>query len=79
MTLRGEYYWDLFFLIVQNHHHLEQLKKLYWNRVSEDLHDFFKFNLCCHNIFKIKNILTINIHLSFFKKTTLSEYVIFFF
>ena len=30
----------------------------------EDLYEFFKFNLCCYNIFKIKNILIININLS---------------
>jgi len=42
-------------------------KELYWRMVLgglEDLYEFFKFNLCCYNIFKIKNILIININLS---------------
>jgi len=36
-------------------------QKLYCMRVLEDLHEFFKFNLCSYNILKIKNILIINI------------------
>jgi len=31
------------------------------------LYTFFKFNLCCYNIFKLKNILIININLSLSK------------
>jgi len=43
-------------------------KKLYWMRVWEGLCEFFKFNICCNNILKIKNILIININLSLSKK-----------
>jgi len=46
-------------------------KKLYWRRgfwVLEGLYEFFKFNLCCYIIFKIKNIVIICINLSFSKK-----------
>ena len=43
----------------------EETKKLYWMRILEGLDNFFKFNLCCYNTLKIKNILIINIHLSF--------------
>jgi len=38
----------------------------FW-RVLKGLYEFFKFNLCSYNILKIKNILIININLSFFK------------
>ena len=34
--------------------------------VLEGLHEFFKFNLCSYNIFKIKNTLIVSINLSFF-------------
>jgi len=34
----------------------------------EGLHEFFKFNLYSYSIIKIKNILIININLSFSKK-----------
>jgi len=37
--------------------------------------EFFKFNLCCYNILKIKYILIIKINLIFSKKNTLSENV----
>jgi len=43
-------------------------KKLYWRRVLESLYEFFKFNLYCYDIFKIKNIVIICINLSFSKK-----------
>jgi len=43
-------------------------KKLYWRRVLESLYKFFKFNLYCYIIFKIKNIVIICINLSFSKK-----------
>ena len=48
-------------------------QKLSWRRVFfwgglKGLHQFFKFNLC-YKISKIKNILIININLSFSKKT----------
>jgi len=46
----------------------------FW-RVFEDLHEFFEFNWFCYNIIKIKNILIININLSFFLKITLSKNV----
>jgi len=50
----------------------------WWN--LDVLNKFFKFNLCCYNILKIKNILIININLSFSKKKSLfnisiSQYV----
>ena len=38
-----------------------------FSSVLEASYQFFKFNLC-YNIFKIKNILIININLSFSKK-----------
>jgi len=34
----------------------------------EGLYEFFKFNLCCFNILKIKNILLISISLSLSKR-----------
>jgi len=36
--------------------------------LEEGLCEFFKFNICCYNILKIKNILIIRINLSFSKK-----------
>jgi len=33
----------------------------FW-KVLEDLHEFFKFNLCSYNIIKKKNILIISIN-----------------
>ena len=42
----------------------EGTKKLY----LKGLYEFFKLNLCCYNIFKIKNIIIICINLSFSKK-----------
>jgi len=36
--------------------------------LEEGLYEFFKFNICCYNILKIKNILFINISLSLSKK-----------
>jgi len=35
----------------------------FWG-VWEGLYEFIKFNICCYNIFKIKNILIISINLS---------------
>jgi hypothetical protein len=43
--------------------------KLYWRKILVDLDKFFKFNLCCYNILKVKNRLIINIHLLFFTKS----------
>jgi len=36
--------------------------------VKEGLYEFFKFNLSCYKILKIKNILIISINLSFANK-----------
>jgi len=41
---------------------------------NKSLHEFFKL-YSCYNIFKIKNILIININLLFYKKNTLSKTV----
>ena len=41
--------------------------------ILEDLYKFFKFSMYCYNIFKIKNILIININLSFSKKVLLKN------
>jgi len=38
--------------------------------VREGSYKFFKFNICSYNILKIKNILTISVNLSLFKKNT---------
>ena len=60
-----------FLLIIKNPPNLEGLKNCigggFWG-VMEGLYEFFKFNLCCYNILKIKNILIISISLSFSKK-----------
>jgi len=45
-----------------------ETQKLYWRRDLDGLYEFFEFNLYCYNILKIKNILIININLSFSKK-----------
>jgi hypothetical protein len=47
--------------------------QLYWRRFFESLCKFFKFDLYCYNIPKIKNILIINIHLLFSTKTLLEN------
>ena len=36
--------------------------------ILKSLYELFKFNLCCYNTFKIKNIVIIYINLSFSKK-----------
>ncbi len=58
-------------VIIKNPPHLGELKNCngggFW-RVMEGLYEFFKFNLCCYNILKIKSILIISISLSFSKK-----------
>ena len=60
-----------FLLIIKNPPHLGELKNCigggFWG-VMEGLYEFFKFNLCCYNILKIKSILIISISLSFSKK-----------
>ena len=53
----------------------EETKNLYWMRVLRGLYEFFKFNIRCYNILKIKNILIISINLSLSKKNTLSKNV----
>jgi len=40
---------------------------VFWGGL-EGLYEFFKFNMCCYIIFKIKNIVIIWINLSFSKK-----------
>jgi len=47
-------------------------KKLYQSKVLEGLYEFFKLNLCCYIIFKIKNIVIICINVSFSKKLLLN-------
>ena len=53
-----------FLLIIKNPPHLGELKNCigggFWG-VMEGLYEFFKFNLCCYNILKIKSILIISI------------------
>ena len=60
-----------FLLIIKNPPHLGELKNCigggFWE-VMEDLYEFFKSNLCCYYILKIKSILIISISLSFSKK-----------
>lgn len=61
----------LLFFIIQNAPHLKELTycigRGFW-RMLEGLYEFFKFNLCCYNIFKIKNKIITCINLSFSKK-----------
>jgi len=60
----------MFFFIIHNLPYLRELKNSIGGRlwrVLEDLYEFFKINLCCYNILKIKNILIISINLSFSK------------
>jgi hypothetical protein len=51
--------WGLTFLHKTKPSSFGGTKKLYWRRVLEDLYEFFKFNICCYIIFKIKNIVII--------------------
>jgi len=64
----GEGFGGLIFLYNAKLSSFGGTQKLYWRGVLEGLYEFFKFNLCCYNILKIKNIIIININLSFFKK-----------
>jgi len=41
--------------------------KIVFEKGFGGFYEFFKFNLCCYNIFKIKNIIIININLSLLK------------
>jgi len=70
--LGREGFGDSFFFIIQNSHHLGGIKNCigggFW-KVLEGSHEFFKINLSCYNIVKIKYILIISINLSFFLKT----------
>ena len=65
-----------FLFIIQNLPRLEELKSyimgVFWGFL-DGLYEFFKFNLCYYNILKIKNILNININLSFSKKIVLQK------
>jgi len=64
----GENFGGLTFLDNIKPSSFEGTKKLYWRRVLgglEGLYEFFKFNLCCYIIFKIKNVAIICINLSF--------------
>jgi len=60
-----------FLFIIQNPPHLGELKNCIGEGflgVLEGLYEFLKFNLCCYNILKIKNILIMCISLSLSKK-----------
>ena len=57
-------FWGLLFLFkIQNAPYLQELKNCidrgFWG-ILEGSYDFFKFNLCCYNILKIKNILRLD-------------------
>ena len=50
-------FWRLVFLIIiQNPPHFGELKSCMKRGFREVLYELFKFNLCCYNIFNIKNI-----------------------
>jgi len=68
MTLGGEGFGGFILLKNIKSSSFEGTKKLYWRRVLENLYELFKFNLCCYNILKIKNILIISINLPVSKK-----------
>jgi len=67
----GEGFGELTFLHNTKPSSFRELKNCieggFWG-VLKGLYEFFKFNLYCYIIFKIKNIVIIYIHLSFSKK-----------
>jgi len=54
---------DLIFLQNIKPSSFGELKNWIGGGFWKGLYEFFKFNICCYNILKIKNILIININL----------------
>jgi len=67
----GESFGELIFLHNTKVSSFGGIQKLYWRKIFGVLlgsYEFFKYNLCCYNVLKIKTIIMININLSFSKK-----------